>query len=155
VQMLKGNRQILGSSPSPESRPPSLQRVILWWTLANPSSVPNWKSLAPAVAEILKGNPKILWNSPSPRPPPLFSLGVILWWAVANPSCIPNLKSLALAVAEILKEKPLNSGNSPSPGPPQLFLLVGFDDGPWQTPSVCQIWSRWLHVLRKYKGICF
>jgi len=27
--------------------------VILWWTSANPSCVPNLKSLAPAVAEIL------------------------------------------------------------------------------------------------------
>jgi len=30
-------------------------------------------------------------------------------------------------------------GTSPSRGPNPLFLLVGFDDGPWQTAAVCQI----------------
>jgi len=35
----------------------------------------------------------------------------------------------------MLKEKPQLSGSAPSPGPHPLFLLVGFDDGPWQTPS--------------------
>ena len=85
----------------------------------------------------------------------LFPMGVILWWALANPSCVPNLKSLASAVADILKGKPQISGSSPNPGLHPLLLLVGFDDGPWQTPAALQIWSRWLHLLRKYKGICF
>jgi len=43
---------------------------------------------------------------------------------------------------------------SSSPGPHPLFLLVGFDEGPWQTVDAYQIWSHWLHLLRKYKGIC-
>jgi len=114
----------------------------------------NLKSLASAVAKILKGNPKILGISPSPSPHPLFPLGVILWWALANPSCVSYLKSLASAVPELLKGNPQISGSSSSPGPHPLFILVGFDDGTWQTPAACQIWSRWLHLLWKYKGNC-
>jgi len=36
-----------------------------------------------------------------------------------------------------------------------FFLLVWFYDGLWQTPAVCQIWSRWIYLLREYNGICF
>ena len=36
--------------------------VLLWWALANPSCVPNLKSLASADAEILKGDSKI-WGA--------------------------------------------------------------------------------------------
>jgi len=82
-----------------------------------------------------------------------FPLGGILRWALANPRCVPNMIALASTVAEILKGKPLISRSFPSPGQHPLFLIVGFDDGPWQTPAACQIWSRWLHLLRKYKGI--
>jgi len=46
--------------------------IILWWALENPNSIPNLKSLAPAVAEILKGNGQILESSNSPGPCPLF-----------------------------------------------------------------------------------
>ena len=128
---IEGNPQILGSTPSAGPCLPFLLRVLLLWALANSRCVPNLKSLAPAVAEI------------------------IVWWALANSSCVPNLKSLASAVAEIIKGKPQISGSSPSPGPHPLFLLVGFHDGPKQTAAAGQIWSRWLHLLRKYKRICF
>jgi len=37
--------------------------VVLWWTLAIPSCVPNLKSLESADAEILKGKPQILGSS--------------------------------------------------------------------------------------------
>jgi len=58
-----GKPKIVGSSPSP--RPPLLFQlcVILCWALANPSSVPNFKSLASAVAEILQGKPQISRSS--------------------------------------------------------------------------------------------
>ena len=35
------------------------------------------------------------------------------------------------------------------------FFQMRFDDELWQTPAACQIWSRWLLLLRKYKGIVF
>ena len=38
-------------------------RVILWWALANPTCMPNLKSLSSAVAEILTGNTQILVSS--------------------------------------------------------------------------------------------
>ena len=47
-----------------------------------------------------------------------------------------------------------DAGSSPSPGPRPLFLWMWFYDGPGQTPAARQIWSRWLHPLRKYKEIC-
>jgi len=84
------------------------------------------------------GEPKIFRSSPSPRPPPLFPLGVIVWWAFANPSCVPNLKSLASAVVEILKGKPRISV-APQHRATPTFLLVGFDDGPWQTEAARQV----------------
>jgi len=83
------------------------------------------------------------------RVTPTFPLGVILWWALANARGMKNLKSLAPAVAEILKGNPQILGNSPSPGPHLLFfwwdLMMSL-----QTPAVWQIWSRWLHLLRKF-----
>ena len=50
-------------------------RIILWWFLANPSCMPNWKSLASAVVEILKGNPQFFGSSLNPGPHPLFLVG--------------------------------------------------------------------------------
>jgi len=50
---IKENPQIFGRSPTPGPRPPFLLRVILRWALANPSRMPNFKSLALTVAEIL------------------------------------------------------------------------------------------------------
>ena len=47
---------------------------------------------------------------------------------VARPSCCRSI----IGEPKIL-------GNSPSQGSHQLFLLVGFDDGRWQTPAACQI----------------
>ena len=57
--------------------------------------------------------------------------------------------------AEMLKEKLQIFRSLPSPWPNSLFIPVTLDDGPWQTAAVRQISSRWLHLLRKYKGICF
>ena len=54
--------------------------LLLWWALANPSCMPNLKSLASAIVWILKGNHQILGSSPSPGPRPPFLLHVILWW---------------------------------------------------------------------------
>jgi len=78
---IKGNPQIWGSSPRPQSLPLFLPHMILWWAVANPSCVPNLKSLASVVAETLKGVPKILGSSPNPGPCLLFLRGGILWWA--------------------------------------------------------------------------
>jgi len=116
----------------PRLRPPVSLGVILWWPLANPSRIPNLKSLVLAIVEILKGNPQMLGSFPTPGPRPPFPLGVILWWLLANSRCIPNLKSLASAVAEILKANSKYLGNYPSSGPRPLFLCVWFYDGPWQ-----------------------
>jgi len=71
-QNIKGNSKILGSFLNLEPRPLFSLGVILWWALANPSSTPNLKSLASAVAEILKGNRKILRSSSSLGLRPLF-----------------------------------------------------------------------------------
>jgi len=64
---IKGEPQILGSSYSTGPRPLFLRCGILWWALANPSSVPILKLQAPAV-------PKISGSFYSP----LFPMGVIL-----------------------------------------------------------------------------
>ena len=95
---VKGEPQTFGSFPNPMPRPLFPLGVVLWWSLANPSCMPNLKLLASTYAQILKGNPKILGSFPSLRQHPLFPIGVILWWALANPSCIPNLKLLASAI---------------------------------------------------------
>jgi len=68
--------------------------VILWWALANPSCVPNLKSLYSAIAEILKGDPKILGSSPSPGPHPYFWSGGIRWWDLESPNQIQKTPSL-------------------------------------------------------------
>ena len=58
-----GNPKILGSSPSPRPHPLFLLGRILWWVLANPTSLPILKSLSSVVAEIFKGNPQF-WGAP-------------------------------------------------------------------------------------------
>jgi len=75
-----GEPILLGSSPSLRPPPRFTLDVILWWALANPSCVPNWKSLASAVVEILKGKPQISGSTPT------FSSSGIWWWALANGS---------------------------------------------------------------------
>jgi len=57
---IKKKPQIFGSSPSLGPRPSFLLGGILWWALANPTSLPILKSLSSVVAEILKGNPQFL-----------------------------------------------------------------------------------------------
>jgi len=89
-----GESKILRNFSSPRPRPPFSLGVILWWALANPSCVPNLKSLASAYAEILQGSPSF-WEAPLTQGHTHFSSSVISWWALANPSCMPNLKSLA------------------------------------------------------------
>jgi len=121
---IKGNPQIFGELP-----------------LANPSCIPNLKSLALAVAEILKGNTKILGSSPSPWPRQLFRLGGILWWALANPTSLPILKSLPSVVAEILKGNPQFRGAPLDQGYAHFSLSVIFYDGHRHTEAVYQIWS--------------
>ena len=69
---VKGEPQNLGSFPSPGLRPRFSLGAILWWPLANPSCIPNLKSLLSAVTETLKGDSKILRSSPRPGSRPLF-----------------------------------------------------------------------------------
>ena len=71
---IEGDPQILGSTSSLGPCLPFLLRVILSWTLANSSCVPNLKSLAPSVAEILKRKPQISGSYPSSGSHPLFLL---------------------------------------------------------------------------------
>jgi len=131
------------------STTPTLSSACDFMMGQDPSCEPNLKSLAPAVVEIFYWNPKISGSSSNQRVPPLFPLGVILWWALANPNCAPNLKSLSSAVAEILRgspkfrEAPLAQGNA-------HFSSSEIWWRPWKTPGACQIWSRWLHLIRKY-----
>jgi len=82
---IKGKTPNFWEPPSPGPHPIFLLGVILWWDLANPTSLPILKSLSSAVAEILKGNPKMLGSTPSPWPCQLFLLGEILWWAQQSP----------------------------------------------------------------------
>jgi len=101
---IKENPQIFGSSPSLGPSPFFLGG-ILWWALANPTSLPILKSQSSVVAKILKGHPQI-WEAPLAQTTPTFPLGEILWWDLAKPSCVPNLNSLSSAVAKILKGDP-------------------------------------------------
>ena len=127
---IKGKPQIYGSSPSLGPRPSFLRGGILWWDMANSSSIPNLKSLASAVAEILKGDSKIVGSFPSSGPRPLFSLGVILWWSLTNLSCAPNLKLLQ-PLQKYCRE-PQNFGFPLAQGQTNFFW-GGFGDGLWKT----------------------
>jgi len=54
AEILKGNPKYMGASLT-QGHATFHLGVVLWWALANPSYVPNLKSLASGVAEILKG----------------------------------------------------------------------------------------------------
>ena len=110
--------------------------------------------VSPSRCRNITGEPKIL-GAPLAQALHHCFLWVCRYDGPCKPKPCTNLKSLCSAVAEILKGKPQIAGSSPSPGPHPPFLLVGFDDGLWQTLSACQIWSCWIHLLRKYKGISF
>jgi len=72
---------------------------------------------------------------------------------LGKPKLCTKFKVASFSRCRILKGKPQIPGSSPSSGPHPFCVLVGFDDGPWQTP--CQIWNCWLYLLRKYTKICF
>jgi len=98
---IKGEPPNFGSCPSPGPRPLFLLRVILWWSLANPSCLPNLNSLF-LLQKYWPGTPNFV-GLPYRRAKPTFPRGLILRWPLANSSCMPNLNSVALAVAEMLK----------------------------------------------------
>ena len=60
---IKGNPQILGSTPSPGPCVPFVLRVILSWALPNPSCMPNVKTLAQPLQKYYRGTPKF-WGAP-------------------------------------------------------------------------------------------
>ena len=72
AEILKGNSQILRSSPNPGPQP-----LFSGWDfmmgLGKRSCMPNVKLLALAVAEILKGDTKF-WGTPQPRATSTFLL---------------------------------------------------------------------------------
>jgi len=63
AEILKGNPQIFGSSPSPHLRPFLYFGVMLGWAMPKVSHIPILKSVASAIAKILQGNPKF-WGAP-------------------------------------------------------------------------------------------
>jgi len=106
--------------------------------LGKPQQRPKFEIASFSRCRNIIGEPKNFGEVPEPKPRPL-RLAVILLWALTNLSGMQNLKSLASAVAEILKGNPQILGSSPTPGPHPVFPLVGFNDGPLQTPSACQL----------------
>ena len=142
---IKGEPQILGSSPSPVPRTIFPLGCNCMMSLGKPQLHAKFEVASFIRCRNIIGNPKILRSFPSTRPRPLFPLGEILWWALAIPSYLPNLKSLASAVAEILK------GNPVFLRAPLAQGHTHFSSGGiwWQTPAACQIWSHWLHLLWK------
>ena len=133
---ITGKTPNFGSSPSLGPRPLFLLGGILWWALANLSCTPNFKFLASAVAEILK-DPKILGSSLSPGPRLLF-----FWcnFMISLGKLILNIKFEVNSFSRCrnIKGEAPHFGELPYP----IFRLVGFGDGPWQTPAVCEIWLQ-------------
>jgi len=113
-----------------------------------------WSRLPQPLQKYYRGTRKILGSSPSQGHPIFFS-GCDFMMGLGKPKPCTKFEIASFSQFRNIKGKPQISGSSPNPGPHPLFLLVIFDDGPWQTPVACQIWSRWLHLLRKYKKICF
>ena len=145
---IKGETPNFWSSPSPGPRPVFLMGGILWWALANPTSLPISKTLSSVVAEILKENPQF-WGAPLAQGHAHFSSGCDFMMGLGKPKQHTNLKSLASAVAEILKGTPTFYG-APQPITTPTLFWVEFCDGPWQSPPACQSWSRYVHSLQKY-----
>jgi len=113
-----------------------------------------WQTLAacqvaiPSHCKNIIGELQILSSTPSPKPPPLF-FWCDFMMGVGKPKLCSKLEVASFSRCRNIKGKPQISGATTT------FLLVGFNNGPWQTAAAFQIWSRWLHALRKYKGICF
>jgi len=143
---IEGEPQILGSSLSPVLCLPFLLRVM-WQT---PYCVLNLKPLQ----KYYTRTPQF-WGAPLAQGDSHFLLCVWLMMGLGNLKLCTTFEIASFSRCRNITGKPPISESSPSPGPYPFFLLVGFYYGPWQTAAACQIWSRWLHLLRKYKGICF
>ena len=131
---IKGDPPDFGELSQPTATPTLFSACDFMMGLRKPQLHAKFEVASPTHCGNIIGKPKLCGASLA-QGRRHFPLCVILSWALANPSCVPNLKSLASAIAEILKGKPQISGSSHSPGSHRLFLLVGFDDGPWQTPA--------------------
>jgi len=71
---IKGNPQIFASSPNLGPRPSFILGRILWWTLANLTSLPILKSLSSVATEILKEIHQF-WEAPLAQGHAHFSSG--------------------------------------------------------------------------------
>ena len=139
--------QILGTFPSPEPRPGFLLFVIFMMVIGRRQLRVNFEVASFSRCRNI-GKPG---SSYSPRPCLLFFWVWFLWWTLRR----TKFEVTSSSRNRNIKGGPKIVGSYPSPGLQPLLLLVRFDDGPWKTPVGSQIWSRWFHVLRKYKKICF
>jgi len=124
---IKGEPQILGSSPSPVPRTIFPLGCNCMMSLGKPKLSTKFEVASFSRCKNNKGELQIFGSSPGPWPRPIFLLVLFM---MAH-SCVPNLMSLASAVAKILKGNSKSSGGFPRTWPRPLFLCVGFYDGPW------------------------
>jgi len=104
---IKGNPQILKSSPSPGPHPLFLLGGILWWALANPTSLPILKSLRSVVAEILKGNPQF-WGAPLAQRHAHFSSGCDFMMNLGKPKWHTKYKVASFSRGKYITGEPQN-----------------------------------------------
>ena len=86
----------------------------------------------------IKGEPKYMRASVT-QGYAHFSYGCGFMVGLGIPKLCTKLEFASFSRCLNIKGKAPNFGELPSPGPHPLFLLVGFDDGPWQTLAACQI----------------
>jgi len=91
------------------------------------------------------------WGLPYSRTTPLFSACDFMM-SLGKPQLHAKFEVASFSRCRNIKGKPHILRSSPSPGP-HHFLLMGLNNGPRQNPGACQMWYRWIYLIRKYKKI--
>jgi len=105
---IKGEPQILRTYDS-RRRCPLFVGVILQWAFANPSCIPNLKTLASSVSDTLKETPKSL-GAPQTRAMPTFSVGWDSLIRVGKPQLLTRFEVARCSHSVNTEGEPSNIG---------------------------------------------
>jgi len=83
----------------------------------------------------IKGEAQNFWELPLAQGRTHFSCGCDFMTVFGKPKLCTKFEVASFSRCRNIKGDPNILGSFPSPGPHPFFVLVGFDDGTWETPT--------------------